>query len=144
MPKQKTKRRFALVEKEILYSKAWTMLTHSERVIYLHLKGEFTGINDNNLRLPYLKKMKEIMGRKCFYSGIKHLDEIGFIDCLSAGQKTKFVNGCPKTPESVYKLSERWRIYGKSPNEHVRDKTNGTQSSLFNEYCGRIEDETEP
>lgn len=144
MTKQKTKRRFALIEKEILYSKAWTMLTHSERVIYIHLKGEFTGINADDLRLPYLKKMKKIMAKRIFYHGIRHLERVGFIDCLSVGQKTRFINGCPKTPENVYKLSGRWRIHGKGLEEYVTEKVNSIQRGLFAEYCMRQEDETEP
>jgi len=142
--KEKVKRKFALVEKEILYSKAWAKLKHSERVIYLHLKGQFTGMNGDRLQLPYLKYMKEIMSRDTFYNGIKKLDEIGFIDCVSNGQKTRFINGNIKTPINIYKLSGRWRIFGLDHAENYQKKINHIQGDLFDDYCARQEDETEP
>jgi hypothetical protein len=145
MIKQKSKRRFAQIEYEILYSKAWEMLSHAQRVIYLHLKGEFRGINENELRLPYLLKMKRIVKNKnCFYSGMRRLEELGFIDCVSFGQKTKFINGCLKTPASIYKLSGRWRIYGKSIDQYTSEKSKRIQGDLFDRNCERQEDETEP
>lgn len=110
MPKQKSIRKFAMVEKEILYSNAWTELTHSARVVYFHLKGEFTGKNGDCLKLPYLEprkgfgplRMKDVMSRAAFYEGIAKLEEIGFIDRMSPGRKTKFKRGDPKTPARAY------------------------------------------
>lgn len=144
MPKKKSERRFALIEKEILTSKAWIMLTHSERVIYVHLKGEYRGYDSDKLQLPYLHHMKQIMGRQCFYSGIRRLEEVGFIDCVSVGQKTKFEKGCPRTPANTYRLSGRWRIHGQSLSEYQAKRNARMQGNLFGEYCGRQEDETEP
>jgi len=145
MPKKKALRKFAYVECEILESKAWLMLTHAQRVIYLHLKGEFRGMNGDNLELPYLSKMKGIVKSKpCFYSGMRRLEELGFIDRASGSQKVKFINGCPKTPKTIYKLSGRWRIHGKDVEEYGQERSEAIQTNLFGEYHERQENETEP
>ena len=152
MAKRKSKRKFAMVEKEILYSQAWMLLTHSARVVYFHLKGEFTGLNSDSLVLPYLQarkgfgplSMKDVISRVAFYEGMKNLEEIGFIDRISPGQKTRFEKGQSKTPESVYKLSNRWRIHGLNLQEHARLNADKIQEGLFDQYSMRQEDETEP
>ncbi len=141
MPKQKTKRKFALIEKEILYSKAWTMLTHSERVIYVHLKGEFNGTNSDSLKLPY-SDMKKIIGAACFWRGIKGLEERGFIDVVSRGCIPSIKDGRLKSKPNVYKISGRWRMNEKSIEEYANEKSGRIQRSLHNEYCERQEDET--
>lgn len=144
MPKQKAIRKFAYVEYEMLYSRAWEMLSHAQRVIYLHLKGEFRGMNGDNLQLPYLRKMEKIVkNRTCFYSGIRRLEDLGFIDCSSPGQK-KFEKGCLKTPPNIYKLSGRWRIHGKSVNQCHSEALERGQTNLFNQFHERQENETEP
>jgi hypothetical protein len=141
MPKQKAKRKFALVEKEILYSKAWTKLTHSERVIYFHLKGEYNGMNSDKLILPY-SDMKEIMGGACFWRGIKKLEDVGFIDIVSRGCLPHFKEGRLKSKPNVYKISGRWRMNEKSVEEYAKDKSERIHRGLHREYCTRQEDET--
>lgn len=109
MPKKRTSHRFALVEKEILYSLSWAGLPDSARVVYLHLKGEFNGSNGDNLKLPY-SQMKRITSNATFWRGIKLLDEAGFIDIILHG-------GLEKRP-NVYKISGRWRLREKTLAEY--------------------------
>jgi hypothetical protein len=144
MPKQKAKRRFALVEKEILYSKAWAMLTNSERVLYLHLKGEFDGTNSDRLILPACR-MKGIISPASFWRGIERLEEIGFIEIVFRSGKPRFMKGCPnpKNDPNVYKVSGRWRLREKSVEEYRREKTEREQRKLHQDYCERQEDETQ-
>ena len=122
MPKKKTFRRFALVEKEILYSKSWTKLTDSAKVVYLHLKGEFNGSNRDNLKLPY-SQMRKIMSNATFWRGIKLLEKVGFIDIVTHG-------GLEKNP-NVYKISERWRLNEKTLQEYQEEFKQKQERRLY-------------
>jgi hypothetical protein len=144
MPKQKAKRKFALVEKEILYSSVWRILKNSAKVVYVHLKGEFNGAYSERLILPACR-MKGIIGLASFWRGIEQLEEIGFIDIVSRSAKPRFMKGCsnPKSEPNVYRLSGRWRLREKSVEEYRREKTEREQRKLHQEYCERQEDETQ-
>jgi hypothetical protein len=112
MPKKRTTKKFALIEKEILYSQSWAMLTDSARVIYVHLKGEFNGSNGDSLKLPF-SQMKKIMSNATYWRGIKLLDEMGFIEVKEHG-------GLERHP-NVYRLSGSWRLKGKTLTEYQEE-----------------------
>jgi hypothetical protein len=105
VPKKKTIARFALIEKEILYSRSWASLTDSAKVVYVHLKGEYDGSNGENLKLPY-SQMRKIVSNATFWRGMKALEQTGFID-------VKFHGGLEKNP-NVYGISGRWRLREKT------------------------------
>jgi len=112
MPKKRTRRRFAIIEKEILYSESWARISQSAKVIYVHLKGEFNGSNRHSLKLPY-SQMKKNMSNATFWRGINLLEKLGFIDRVAKG-------GLEKNP-NVYGLSERWRLGEKTFQEHQEE-----------------------
>ncbi len=126
MPKQKTIRKFALVEKEILYSQAWANLTDSAKVIYLHLKGEFNGSNGDKLKLPY-SQMRKIMSNATFWRGIKSLNEVGFIDIVTHG-------GLEKNP-NVYGISGRWRLSEKSLADYQEEFKQKQERTLYRQIA---------
>lgn len=143
MPKQKTVRRFALIEKEILYSKSWASLTNAERVIFVHLRGEFNGMNKESLKLPY-SQMRGIVSHASFWRGIKGLEDAGLIDVVFRGGRPSFKDGRPKSEMNVYRLSERWRLTEKSLAEYAKEKSNRFLKKLHSDYCERLaEDESQ-
>jgi len=121
MPKKKTVRRFALVEKEILYSRSWATLTDSAKVVYLHLKGEFDGSNGDRLKLPY-SQMKAIMGNATYWRGIKSLEQAGFIDVVfHGGIPERGLDGYEKKKPNIYKISAGWRLKEKTLQEYQNE-----------------------
>lgn len=110
--KMKLHKRFAMVDKEILYSSSWAELPYSAMVVYVHLKGEFVGYNKKELKLPY-SQMKGIMSSATFWRAINMLEKIGFIDRIQRG-------GLEKNP-NVYALSDRWRLREKSMQEYQEE-----------------------
>jgi hypothetical protein len=143
MPKHKIIRKFGFVEKEILYSLSWKKLTNGERVIYLHLKGEFNGTNADRLILPFTQ-MRGIVGNASFWRGITKLEEVGFIDVVHRGGKPCIKEGRLKSEKNVYKISGRWRINEKSIQEYKEENTDRVKRKLQNEYSRRMEDEAVP
>jgi hypothetical protein len=109
MKRKKTVGKFASVEKEILYSNAWTKLNDSARVVYFHLKGGFNDSNGDNWKLPYCD-MRRIMSNATFWRGIKSLKELGVIEIVIRG-------GLEKKP-NVYKISGTWRLKEKTLTEY--------------------------
>lgn len=145
MPKKRTYRKFALVEREILYSKSWKKLTSCEKVIYVHLKGEFDGTNKENLKLPY-SQMRGIVSNASFWRGIKALEDVGFIDVIFRGGRPvrKGLDGRLKSELNIYKVSDRWRLHEKTIDEYVKEKSDRLQRKLHSDYCERLgEDESE-
>ena len=126
MPKKKTIRKFALVEKEILYSQSWSNLTDSAKVIYLHLKGEFNGSNGDKLKLPY-SQMRKIMSNATYWRGIKSLDEVGFIDIVTHG-------GLEKNP-NVYRISGRWRLREKTLADYQEEFKQKQERMLYRQIA---------
>jgi hypothetical protein len=120
MPRKKTIRRFALVEKEILYSRSWASLSDSAKVIYVHLKGEYNGSNEDNLKLPY-STMKNIVSNATYWRGIKSLEEAGFIDIVfHGGIPERGLDGYEKKKPNIYKISNRWRLKEQTLQEHQK------------------------
>ena len=140
MRKKKLTRRFAQVERDILHSAAWKKPTHAARVVYLHLRGEFNGHNRDSLKLPYSGTIKDIMTHGAFLSGISQLDEFGFIDVVRRGGRPSLKDGRPKSEANIYKLSDRWRIYGGSISEFKEEHSNRVARQLHQEYCQRQEE----
>lgn len=120
MPKRKAFTRFALVEKEILYSHSWTTLSDSAKVVYLHLKGEFNGSNADHLILPY-SQMKTIMSNATYWRGINMLEKTGFIDIVfHGGIPERGLDGYEKKKPNVYKISNRWRLKEQTLQEYQK------------------------
>jgi hypothetical protein len=136
MPKKKTIERFALIEKEKLYSLTWKSLTDSARVIFLHLKGEYNGSNSDKLKLPY-SQMKDIVSNATYWRGIKQLDNVGLIDIVYHGGRPCFKEGRERREANIYKLSERWRIKEKSIQEYQKEFQGRWQRKLYREYVER-------
>ena len=92
-------------------------------------------------------KMNGIIGLASFWRGIRHLEEVGFIDIVFHGNegKPKFTKGCsnPKSEKNVYKLSGRWRMNEMSLEDYKKMRTEREQKQLHLNYCERQEDETQ-
>jgi hypothetical protein len=103
MGKARDKRRsspFVMVYKDMLHSPAWESLSNPARVAYLHIKADYNGYNEGNLKLPY-SQAEKVMDKKTFTRALRQLQEHGFIVVTEHGG---LFNRC-----TTFALSNAWR-----------------------------------
>lgn len=106
---------FAAITNEEMLSKAYTDLKPSAAKAYPHFK-RMNGIRlkkdgyDGTFNFTYSEAEKLGFARRTFSEIIQDLNDKGFINIVEQGGK----RGCGLS-NSKYKLSERWRDYGRPP-----------------------------
>ena len=98
--RHKIKGQFVVLLYKLIDSPAWRELTGNEKSVYIDIRRQSYGANEQNLKLPY-SQVK--LSTRTTSKAIKHLVAVGLIDIVKHGG---LFRQC-----SIYALSERWMIY---------------------------------
>ena len=73
-----------MLEKSVLKSPAWKALTHTEKIVYIHLKANYNGSNNGDIPFKYLE-MEGIMATATIWKSLKGLIDKGWIEKIRYG-----------------------------------------------------------
>ena len=75
---------FVMLERQVLESKEWKELTHSEMIAYIYLKKNFKGGNNGEIPLKY-NELKGVLASATLSKALKGLIKKGWIEKTQHG-----------------------------------------------------------
>ncbi|MBA7479121.1 hypothetical protein ES707_14552 [subsurface metagenome] len=93
------------LDSKILNEPPWQGLSPAAKIFYVHLKNEYYGYNNGEIKLPYcqLKKVKGCSGKHTISKAIKELSSKGWISIKQIGGLRRHYK--------LYKITWKYDVY---------------------------------
>lgn len=80
---------FVPIFKLVIYSEPWKQLSHTEKLIYIHIKANYNGSNNGEISLKY-DDLNDQYARATIKKALKGLEEKGWVEKTRHGGLYRF------------------------------------------------------